>query len=127
MLPSYLARWDSSSSSSSSSTSSTRFYMSVKEGMKVGPDKVVSECLASILLNSTNLMRIDLEGANLLAPALVTALEAGGVLTSLLTSHLPPHLSLFTPPSTPLPPHPSLPTSHLPPPHPSPQCCLSVR
>merc|ERR1719334_834766 len=44
--------------------------------MKVGPDKVVSECLASVLLNSSNLMRIDLEGANLLVPALVTALEA---------------------------------------------------
>ena len=39
--------------------------------------KVVSECLASILLNSSNLMRIDLDGANLLAPAVVTALEAG--------------------------------------------------
>ena len=42
--------------------------------------KVVSECLASILLNSPNLMRIDLEGANLLAPAVVTALEAGIIL-----------------------------------------------
>jgi hypothetical protein len=60
ILPTYLAR----------------FYMALKEGMRVGPDKVVSECLASILLNSSNLMRIDLEGANLLAPALVTALEA---------------------------------------------------
>jgi len=60
ILPSYLAR----------------FYMAIKEGMKVGPDKVVSECLASILLNSSNLMRIDLDGANLLAPAVVTALEA---------------------------------------------------
>ena len=37
----------------------------------------MSECLASILLNSSNLMRIDLDGANLLAPAVVTALEAG--------------------------------------------------
>ena len=42
--------------------------------------KVVSECLASILLNSSNLMRIDLDGANLLAPAVVTALEAGIIL-----------------------------------------------
>ena len=37
--------------------------------------QIVSECLASVLLNSSNLMRIDLEGANLLAPYLVTALE----------------------------------------------------
>jgi len=59
ILPSYLAR----------------FYMAVQQGLRVGPDKVVSECLASVLLNSSNLMRIDLEGANLLAPYLVTALE----------------------------------------------------
>ena len=37
--------------------------------------QIVSECLASVLLNSSNFMRIDLEGANLLAPYLVTALE----------------------------------------------------
>lgn len=59
ILPSYLAR----------------FYMAVQQGLKVGPDKIVSECLASVLLNSSNLMRIDLEGANLLAPYLVAALE----------------------------------------------------
>ena len=59
ILPSYLAR----------------FYMAVQQGLRVGPDKMVSECLASVLLNSSNLMRIDLEGANLLAPYLVTALE----------------------------------------------------
>ena len=59
ILPSYLAR----------------FYMAVQQGLKVGHDKIVSECLASVLLNSSNLMRIDLEGANLLAPYLVTALE----------------------------------------------------
>ena len=38
--------------------------------------KVVSESLASILLNSSNLLRIDLDGVNVLAPFLVTALEA---------------------------------------------------
>ena len=59
ILPAYLAR----------------FYMAVQQGLRVGPDKVVSECLASVLLNSSNLMRIDLDGANLLAPYLVTALE----------------------------------------------------
>ena len=37
--------------------------------------QVVSECLASVLLNSSNLMRIDLEGANLLAPYVVTTLK----------------------------------------------------
>ena len=59
ILPAYLAR----------------FYMAVQQGLRVGPDKVVSECLASVLPNSSNLMRIDLDGANLLAPYLVTALE----------------------------------------------------
>ena len=79
--------------------------MAIKEGMKVGPDKVtiplfkaiieifvvskvVSECLASILLNSSNLMRIDLDGANLLAPAVVTALEAGIILIHCLLDFL---------------------------------------
>ena len=79
--------------------------MAVKEGMKVGPDKVtfplfkaiieiffvsqvVSECLASILLNSPNLMRIDLDGANILAPVLVTALEAGIILIHRLLDFL---------------------------------------
>ena len=38
--------------------------------------QVVSESLASILLNSPNLLRIDLDGVNVLAPYLVTALEA---------------------------------------------------
>ena len=60
ILPSYLAR----------------FYMAVQQGLKVGPDRVVSECLASVLLNSASLMRLDLEGGNLLVPYLLTALEA---------------------------------------------------
>ncbi len=38
--------------------------------------QVVSESLASILLNSSNLLRIDLDGVNVLAPSLLTALEA---------------------------------------------------
>ena len=32
--------------------------------------------MASILLNSSSLLRIDLEGVNVLAPSLVAALEA---------------------------------------------------
>jgi hypothetical protein len=39
-------------------------------------DQVVSESLASILLNSSNLLRIDLDGVNVLAPSIVSALEA---------------------------------------------------
>ena len=39
-------------------------------------NQVVSESLASILLNSSNLLRIDLDGVNVLTPFLVTALEA---------------------------------------------------
>jgi hypothetical protein len=38
--------------------------------------QIVSESLASILLNSSNLLRIDLDGVNVLAPSLLTALEA---------------------------------------------------
>ena len=39
-------------------------------------EQVVSESLASILLNSSNLLRIDLDGVNVLAPSIVSALEA---------------------------------------------------
>jgi len=53
-----------------------RFYMALQQGLTVGPDKVVSESLASILLNASNLLRIDLEGVNVLAPYIVSALEA---------------------------------------------------
>ena len=37
---------------------------------------MVTESLASILLNSSNLLRIDLDGVNVLAPSIVSALEA---------------------------------------------------
>ncbi|XP_023326701.1 ral GTPase-activating protein subunit beta isoform X2 [Eurytemora carolleeae] len=53
-----------------------RFYLAVQNGLTVGHDKVVSESLASILLNSSNLLRIDLDGVNVLAPSIVSALEA---------------------------------------------------
>ena len=37
--------------------------------------QVVSESLASILLNCSSLLRLDLDGVNVLAPSLVAALE----------------------------------------------------
>lgn len=100
ILPTYLARFLLQLLLLLSFDYLLRFYMAVKEGLKVGPDKVgshssipatsgqiVSECLASILLNSSSLMRTDLEGANLLAPALVTALEAGRNVTIIISHY----------------------------------------
>jgi len=52
-----------------------RFYLALQNGLAVGPDKVVSESLASILLNSSSLLRLDLDGVNVLGPSLVSALE----------------------------------------------------
>ncbi len=39
-------------------------------------DQVVSEVLAMILVNSHDLLRLDLDGVNVLLPHLVSALEA---------------------------------------------------
>ena len=39
-------------------------------------DKVINEVLAMILINSTDLLRLDLDGVHVLLPYLVTALEA---------------------------------------------------
>ncbi len=75
-----------------------RFYLAVQQGLAISPvscdigplldvnntselpcllqDQVVSEVLAMILVNSSDLLRLDLDGVNVLLPHLVTALEA---------------------------------------------------
>ncbi len=53
-----------------------RFYLAVQQGLVIPPDRVVSEVLAMILVNSCDLLRLDLDGVHVLLPYLVTALEA---------------------------------------------------
>jgi hypothetical protein len=53
-----------------------RFYLAIQQGLIISPDKVVSEVLAMILVNSFDLLRLDLDGVHVLLPYLVTALEA---------------------------------------------------
>jgi hypothetical protein len=48
-------------------------------------DRKVSESMAMILLNSSDLLRVDLKGVNVILPDLVTALEA--VLGDQVTDH----------------------------------------
>ncbi|XP_040563330.1 ral GTPase-activating protein subunit beta isoform X23 [Lepeophtheirus salmonis] len=52
-----------------------RFYLAVQQGLIVGQDKIISEVLAMILVNSCDLLRLDLEGVNVLVPYLISALE----------------------------------------------------
>ncbi len=60
ILPAYLAR----------------FYLALQQGLALDANKVVGETLAAILVNSGDLLRLDLEGVGVLLPFLVTALEA---------------------------------------------------
>lgn len=52
-----------------------RFYVAVQNGLKNGDSKEVNEVMASILYNSSNLFRVDLDGINVLVPLFVAALE----------------------------------------------------
>lgn len=52
-----------------------RFYVALQQGLKINESKEVDETMASILYNSANLFRIDLEGIHVLLPAFVSALE----------------------------------------------------
>ncbi|XP_055591584.1 ral GTPase-activating protein subunit beta isoform X5 [Uranotaenia lowii] len=52
-----------------------RFYMALHQGLKLGESKECEETLASILYNSSDLFRIDLEGIQVLLPSFIGALE----------------------------------------------------
>ncbi|EDS35703.1 conserved hypothetical protein [Culex quinquefasciatus] len=52
-----------------------RFYMALQQGLKLNDSKECEETLASILYNSSDLFRIDLEGIQVLLPSFIAALE----------------------------------------------------
>lgn len=52
-----------------------RFYVALQHGLRITETKEVDETMASVLYNSANLFRIDLDGIHVLLPAFVAALE----------------------------------------------------
>ncbi|KAF4523460.1 hypothetical protein B566_EDAN008869 [Ephemera danica] len=52
-----------------------RFYLALREGLQVPEDRSCGEVLASILLNSGDLFRLDLDGVQVLVPGVICALE----------------------------------------------------
>ncbi|XP_014486489.1 PREDICTED: ral GTPase-activating protein subunit beta isoform X4 [Dinoponera quadriceps] len=52
-----------------------RFYQAMYHGLKVDESRECGETLASILLNSADLFRLDLNGIQVLVPAVLSALE----------------------------------------------------
>nr|XP_040231338.2 ral GTPase-activating protein subunit beta isoform X6 [Anopheles coluzzii] len=52
-----------------------RFYMALHQGLKTNDSRECMETLASILYNSSDLFRIDLEGIQVLLPSFISALE----------------------------------------------------
>ncbi|XP_073825989.1 ral GTPase-activating protein subunit beta isoform X10 [Musca autumnalis] len=52
-----------------------RFYMALQQCLKITESKECDETLASILLNSADLFRLDLDGVHVLLPSFISALE----------------------------------------------------
>ncbi|XP_023171088.1 ral GTPase-activating protein subunit beta isoform X2 [Drosophila hydei] len=52
-----------------------RFYMALQQCLKITESKECDETLASILLHSADLFRLDLDGINVLLPGFIAALE----------------------------------------------------
>lgn len=52
-----------------------RFYQAMYHGLKTNENKECGETLASILLNSADLFRLDLDGVQVLVPIVLSALE----------------------------------------------------
>ncbi|KMQ94370.1 hypothetical protein RF55_5482 [Lasius niger] len=52
-----------------------RFYQAMYHGLKIDETRECGETLASILLNSADLFRLDLNGIQVLVPAVLSALE----------------------------------------------------
>ncbi|KAK0179173.1 hypothetical protein PV327_007988 [Microctonus hyperodae] len=52
-----------------------RFYQAIYHGLKVNEPRECGDTLASILSNSADLFRLDLDGVEILVPAVLTALE----------------------------------------------------
>ena len=52
-----------------------RFYVALQQGLKVNETRECEESMASILYNSSDLFRVDLEGIQVLLPSFIAALE----------------------------------------------------
>jgi hypothetical protein len=52
-----------------------RFYVALQQGLKIPDSRDVEETLASILYNSADLFRLDLDGIQVLLPYFIAALE----------------------------------------------------
>lgn len=52
-----------------------RFYMALQQGLKISDSKECEETLASILCNSADLFRLDLDGIQVLLPSFIAALD----------------------------------------------------
>jgi len=52
-----------------------RFYVALQQGLKVPETRECEETLASILYNSSDLFRLDLDGIQVLLPSFISALE----------------------------------------------------
>lgn len=52
-----------------------RFYMALQQGLKIPDNKDCEETLTSILYNSSDLFRLDLDGIHVLLPHFISALE----------------------------------------------------
>lgn len=52
-----------------------RFYLALQHGLKVEKGKGITETVAMIIVNSVELLRVDLEGVHIVLPHVVSALE----------------------------------------------------
>ncbi|GFG30495.1 hypothetical protein Cfor_08118 [Coptotermes formosanus] len=52
-----------------------RFYLALQQGLHINENRECGETLASILLNSADLFRLDLDGVQVLVPHVIDALE----------------------------------------------------
>ncbi|KAK7862306.1 hypothetical protein R5R35_014671 [Gryllus longicercus] len=52
-----------------------RYYLAMQQGLKIPETRECGETLASILLNSADLFRLDLDGVQVLVPYVIEALE----------------------------------------------------
>lgn len=52
-----------------------RFYVALQQGLRIPETKECEETLASILYNSSDLFRLDLDGIQVLLPSFIAALE----------------------------------------------------
>jgi hypothetical protein len=52
-----------------------RFYLAVQQGLRVPPNRECGETMVAILMNSSDLFRLDLDGIRVLVPVFISALE----------------------------------------------------